>query len=153
MNEIAKVCFACEWQRCNHVFVSYIDLQQHVLAHLSTVTRSSDKSFKCEWDLCDYECDNSEVLNRHVGFHVYMTNLKTTGEQLLQKKVLPPCINNSRRRNLIPDTESRYVCNWKDCNCTFDMPQEFFDHTRFHCIHELEINKVGHRNQTVQCKW
>lgn len=147
------VYFGCEWQRCHQVFESYIELQQHVSGHLNAVGMDGDGTLKCDWDLCHFECVHQEILNRHVNFHVYMTKLKTTGEQLLQKKVLPPCINNSRRRNLVPNIDSKYVCNWKDCNYTFEMPQEYFDHARSHCIHEIEINKQGHRNQTVQCKW
>lgn len=145
--------FGCEWQRCHEVFESYIELQQHVTGHLNATGIDGDDTLKCDWDLCDFECVQHEIFSRHVGFHVYMTKLKTIGEQLLQKKVLPPCINDSRRRNLIPNTDSKYVCNWKDCNYTFEMTQDYFDHARSHCIHEIEINKQGHRNQTVQCKW
>lgn len=149
---MAKVYFGCEWQRCHEVFEDHIDLQQHVFSHLISV-EADDALMKCDWDLCDYECDDFEILQRHVGYHVYMTKLKTIGEQLLQRKLLPPCINDSRRRNLIPSTEARYVCNWKDCNFSFDMVHEYFDHARSHCIHEIEINKQGHRNQAVQCRW
>lgn len=123
-----------------------------MFSHLESVVIDND-TFKCDWDLCDYECKCMEILQRHVGYHVYMTKLKTIGEQLLHKKLLPPCINDSQRRNLIPNTESKYVCNWKDCSFTFDMIQDYFDHTRSHCIHELEMNKQGHRNTMVQCKW
>lgn len=91
---------------------------------------------------------------RHVLYHVYLTNLKTLGEQLLLKKEpLPACANDSRRRNLIPDVNSKYVCMWCDCKYCFELTQEYFDHVKSHCLHEIEIHKKGNRNKMVQCKW
>lgn len=149
---ITKVYLACEWQRCNLVFETYHELQLHTCAHLKTSHRIGG-AFKCEWDLCDFEQSDGVVFKRHVLYHVYMTNLKTTGEQLLDKRPMPPCLNDSRRRNLIPDIESKYVCMWRDCTYTFELAQDYFDHARNHCIYEIDVNKQGNRNTMVQCKW
>lgn len=131
------------------MFETHTEFRDHVLNHLPL----NEEVFKCEWDLCDAEYDNFVVFQRHVGFHVYMTRLKTVGEQLLYKRPMPPCLNPSRSRNLIPSTDSKYVCMWKDCSYTFDMVEDYYDHARNHCVHELEINKQGNRNRPVQCQW
>lgn len=140
--------FACEWQRCNRMFDKHPDFRSHVLCHLH-----ADNELKCDWDLCDFECDDFVILKRHLGYHVYMTKLKTIGEQLLLKRPMPPCLIPSRSRNIIPNTDARYVCMWQDCSYTFDMVEDYHDHARSHCVHELEINKQGNRNKHVQCKW
>lgn len=120
---------------------------------MNSLSSRDNEIVKCEWDLCGYENENFINFKRHVGYHVYITKLKTIGEQLLHTKLLPPCINDSRRRNIVPDTESKYVCMWKGCSYTFDMIQDYFEHAKFHCVHELEINKQGNRNKSVQCQW
>lgn len=150
---ITKINFGCEWQRCNRVFETYELFQSHVLTHASTVTTNEEHLYLCDWDLCDFEIENSVVFKRHVGYHTYMTKLKTNGDQLLQKKILPACINDSRRRNCVPDSSEKYLCMWADCNYSFDMIEEYFEHAKLHCIHELELNKLGNRNQTVKCQW
>lgn len=139
----------CEWQRCNRMFDDHVEFREHVLAHL----QPTGDVFKCEWDLCGIECDDFTVFRRHVGYHCYMTRLKTTGEQLLSKRPMPACLISSRGRNLIPATDSKYVCMWKDCSYKFDMVEDFFTHAYSHCVHELEFNKQGNRNKPVQCKW
>lgn len=141
--------YGCEWQRCNRMFEKHPEFRHHVLGHL----QSDHKLFNCDWDLCDFECVDFVVFKRHVGYHVYMTKLKTVGEQLLIKRPMPPCLIPSRSRNLIPNTDSKYVCMWQDCSYVFDMIEDYYDHARSHCVHELEINKQGNRNKQVQCKW
>lgn len=152
---ITKVLFGCEWQRCNRLFETHPEFQHHVFEHVQAATAGAvpDDEFKCDWDLCDFECDDLVIFKRHVGYHVYMTKLKTVGEQLLLKRPMPACLIPSRSRNLIPNTDARYVCMWQNCSYTFDMIEDYFEHTRSHCVHELEINKQGNRNKQVQCKW
>lgn len=146
---VTQVLFCCEWQRCNRPFEKHTEFREHVLGHLQT----NDDLFKCEWDLCDFDTDDIVKFKRHVGYHVYMTRLKNTGEQLLHRRPMPPCLISSRGRNLIPPVESKYVCMWKDCTYVFDMVEDFYDHTKSHCIYELEFNKQGIRNKPVQCQW
>lgn len=146
---MTKVLSCCEWERCNRLFECHGEFREHVSSHLN----STGEPFKCEWDLCGIECDDFVIYQRHVGYHVYMTKLKTGGEQLLHKRTMPACQISSRNRNLIPSTDTKYVCMWRDCSYRFDMIEDFFDHARSHCIHELEINKDGKKNQPVQCQW
>lgn len=141
--------YGCEWGRCNRMFEKHSEFRNHVFGHL----QFDSNELKCDWDLCGFECDDSIQYKRHVGYHVYMTKLKTVGEQLLLKKPMPACLIPSRSRNLIPNTDGRYVCMWLDCSYTFDMVEDYYDHARSHCVHELEINKQGNRNKQVQCKW
>lgn len=151
---ITKVLYGCEWQRCNRLFETHPDFRHHVLEHVqATAAASPDAEYKCDWDLCDFDCDDLVIFKRHVGYHVYMTRLKTVGEQLLTKRPMPACLIPSRNRNVIPNTDARYVCMWQNCSYTFDMVEDYFEHTRSHCVHELEINKQGIRNKPVQCKW
>lgn len=131
------------------MFELHSEFHQHVLAHLQL----EPTTLKCEWDLCDFESDDCAIFQRHVGHHVYMTKLKTVGEQLLHKRPMPPCLITSRTRNLIPNTDTKYVCMWLDCTYTFDMVEDYYEHARSHCVHELEINKQGNRNKHVQCRW
>lgn len=146
--------YGCEWQRCNRLFDTYPEFQHHVLEHLpASAAAAMDIDFKCDWDLCGFECNDLVLFKRHVGYHTYMTKLKTVGEQLLLKRPMPACLIPSRSRNLIPNTDTRYVCMWQNCSYTFDMIEDYFEHTRSHCVHELEINKQGNRNRQVQCKW
>lgn len=156
---ITKVLYGCEWQRCNRLFETHPEFRHHVLEHVQASAASAvaaafpDAEFKCDWDLCDFDSDDLVIFKRHVGYHVYMTKLKTVGEQLLAKRPMPACLISSRSRNLIPSTDTRYVCMWQNCSYTFDMIEDYFEHTRSHCVHELEINKQGNRNKQVQCKW
>lgn len=152
-NKSLKIYFACEWQRCNSLVESYADLQLHLTQHVDAL-QAEDFVYKCAWDLCKYESTTFVSFKRHVLFHVYITNLKTLGEQLLLRRdPLPPCVNDSRQRNMIGDTESAYVCMWRDCNFRFDYIQEYFDHASSHCVHEIEMHKVGKKNPSVQCQW
>ncbi|XP_055327012.1 histone H4 transcription factor [Sitodiplosis mosellana] len=146
---VAQVLSSCEWQRCNRLFEKHSELFEHVVGHLPTI----GDHFKCEWDLCDHVIDDVVKFKRHVGCHIYMTRLKTTGERLLHKRPMPPCMISSRGRNCIPSVDSKYICMWKDCSYTFDMVEDFYEHTRSHCVHELEFNKQGNRNKPVQCQW
>lgn len=149
----AKIYFVCEWQKCNKLVDSYVELQTHVKHHLNQI-EDDGNSYECEWDLCMHETNDVTNYRRHVLYHVYMTNLKTLGEQLLLKKEpLPACIIDSRRRNLIPDTDTKYVCQWRDCRYAFEFIQDYFDHARCHCVHEVETHRENNRNQTVQCLW
>lgn len=136
---------------------NYAELQAHVELHLNHIEEVTDDGhlYECEWDLCVYETNELAILRRHALIHVYMTNLKTLGEQLLLKKEpLPACMNDSRRRNLIRDTEAiRYMCQWQECHYSFELIQDYFDHVRGHCIHEIETHKEDNRNQVVQCHW
>lgn len=144
----------CEWKRCNRMFNEHVEFREHVLTH-SLAAQSDTDAFKCLWDLCDFESDDFVIFQRHIGYHAYMTKLKVTGEQLLDKRPMPPCLipATARSRNVIPNTDLKYICMWRDCSYTFDMVEDYFDHTRSHCVHELEINKQGNRNRQVQCKW
>lgn len=135
-------------------------MQQHVHHHLDSINFNEDddinsaENYECDWDLCDYETNNKKAFRRHVLYHVYHTNVKTLGEQLLLKKdPLPACMNDSRRRNIIPATESDYVCMWRECKFKFDLIQEYYEHSHNHCIHELSLSKVKNRNRKVQCQW
>lgn len=131
---------------------SYDELQAHMKLHLQELP--IEESYDCEWDLCKYDTNDLTIFKRHVLHHVYMTNLKTQGEQLLLKKEpLPACMNDSRRRNMIRDTETKYLCLWQECRYEFEFIQDYFDHMRGHCIHEIETHKENNRNRTVQCRW
>lgn len=152
----AKIYFACEWQKCNELIDTYAELQAHIKVHLQHVEESTEDghSYECEWDLCVYETNDLRTFKRHALYHVYMTNLKTLGEQLLLKKEpLPACMNDSRRRNMIRDTDTKYLCQWQECRYRFEFIQDYFDHVRGHCIHEIQTHKENNRNQTVQCHW
>lgn len=134
---------------------TYAELQAHAKEHLDNLdTADIGHLYECDWDLCVYETTDLTIFKRHVLYHVYITNLKTLGEQLLLKKEpLPACMNDSRRRNMIGDTESTYLCLWRDCRYKFEFIQDYFDHVRGHCIHELITHKKNNRNQLVQCLW
>lgn len=148
----AKICLACEWAKCSQIIETYADIQSHVKQHLPAVAREG--LFTCEWDLCSFETESQPVFRRHVLYHAYMSNLKSLGEQLLLKKEpLPACINDSRRRNAIPKAEHQLICQWEECTYKFELVQDFFDHARGHCIHELELSKEKNRNNFVQCRW
>lgn len=149
-----KIYFACEWQKCNELIDSYAELQAHVKLHLEHIEEDDGHSYECEWDLCVHETNDLANFTRHVLYHVYMTNLKTLGEQLLLKKEpLPACIHDSRRRNLIRDTDTKYLCHWEECRYGFEFIQDYFDHVRGHCIHQIETHKKNNRNQMVRCHW
>lgn len=148
----AKICLACEWGKCSSIIEKYVDFQSHIKSHLNKIEK--ENAFECEWDLCSFETDSKLIFTRHVLYHAYITNLKSIGEQLLIKKEpLPACINDSRRRNVIPKTDNKYLCHWEDCTYKFELIQDYFDHARGHCIHELETNKTKNRNNFVQCRW
>lgn len=153
----AKVCLGCEWGKCSSVIENYSDFQLHMKEHLTKI--QSIDSFVCQWNLCQWdlgplETNSIKIFHRHVLYHAYMTNLKSIGEQLLLKKEpLPACMNDSRRRNIIPNTDNKYNCLWIDCTFTFELIQHYYDHARGHCIHELEMNKDKNRNNFVQCRW
>lgn len=139
---------------------TYSCLIEHIQGHLKSISLDDniaediDQFHACEWDLCNFNTNDKQTLIRHVLYHGYHTHLKTLGEQLLEKKdPLPPCMNDSVRRNLIPATDSIYVCMWRKCKYKLDAVHEYFDHARNHCIHELATHKVRNRNMTVQCKW
>lgn len=152
----AKIYYACEWQKCTELVDTYAELQSHVKQHLDQIETTDDdiQLYECEWDLCGYETNDLIVFHRHALYHVYMTNLKTLGEQLLLKKEpLPACINDSRRRNMIRDCDDKYTCQWYECRYVFEFIQDYFDHVRGHCIHEIETHKHNNRNQIVQCHW
>lgn len=109
--------------------------------------------YDCHWDLCNYKTNDKTELTIHIGFHVYHTNLKNIGECYLQSKDnLPPCVLDSRCRNLIPDETISHECKWEDCTKTFLKINDFMDHVREHGTHEAKFKRQN-RNNAMTCRW
>lgn len=146
--------FVCEWQKCHAALDTYTDLVEHVSGHSRAMIVGIQPPFHCKWDLCGFVSDNGKLFTSHLAYHSYHTHIKTLGEQLLlEKNPLPPCENDSRRRNEIPAVQSEYLCMWKDCEYRLATVQEYFNHVRGHCEFEMKMQRTSGRNAQVQCEW
>lgn len=154
-----KINPACEWAKCSAKLKDYVQLQEHVTEHIATVTPTEDEDnqYECLWDLCNYSTDDHKLFRIHVHYHIYHTHLKTTGETLLMKKKLPPCLIDSRRRNYIPDILHEYLCQWQGCTRKYEKVYEFFDHLRQHCRFDWSLEQKHRRNianvRQMKCGW
>lgn len=68
------------------------------------------------------------------------------------KDNLPPCVLDSRCRNLIPDETLSYECKWEDCSRTFLKINDFMDHIRDHGTHEAKFRRQNEKNAMI-CRW
>lgn len=141
----------CEWKRCRHESINLREFRLHVDDHIANIT--PQETYDCHWDLCNYKCNDKTEMIIHIGFHVYHTNLKNIGECYLQSKDnLPPCVLDSRCRNLIPDENMSHECKWEDCDQTFLKINDFMDHVRDHGTHEARFRKQNAKN-AMMCRW
>lgn len=141
----------CEWKRCRFESKNLNEFRAHVDQHIENIT--PQETYDCHWDLCNYKTNDITEMTIHIGFHVYHTNLKNVGECYLQSKDnLPPCVLDSRCRNLIPDETISHECKWEDCSKKFLKINEFMDHVREHGVVEAKFRRKNDNN-LMWCRW
>lgn len=153
-----KVSLACEWKHCVIKCNTFSEFQVHVDTHLEDVAASACElsDLECHWDLCNFIGKTNKELRMHIYYHIYHTNLKTLGEQqLLQKKPLPPCIRDSRRRNCVPEIRGDYLCQWLDCTFKFERIYDLFAHSRLHREFESSLRRKyeSPTARMIKCQW
>ncbi|XP_037043069.1 histone H4 transcription factor [Bradysia coprophila] len=149
--EKLNINILCEWKRCRYESINLTEFRLHVDDHIANIT--PQETYDCHWDLCNYKTNDKTEMIIHIGFHVYHTNLKNIGECYLQSKDnLPPCVLDSRCRNLIPDENMSHECKWEDCDRTFLKISDFMDHVRDHGAHEAKFRKQNAKNAMI-CRW
>ncbi|KAJ6633485.1 Histone H4 transcription factor [Pseudolycoriella hygida] len=140
----------CEWKRCRFEAENLNEFRSHVDEHIANIT--PQETYDCYWDLCNYKTKDMTEITIHIGFHVYHTNLKNIGECYLQSKDnLPPCVLDSRCRNLIPDEAISYECKWENCDRKFLKINDFMDHIRGHGAHEAKFKRQNENK--MFCRW
>lgn len=149
-----ELYLVCEWQKCHEALDTYQQLIDHVASHITDLIAKNWDPLECQWDLCDFETIDAKLLRSHCLYHTYHTRIKTAGEQmLLGKNPLPACVNDSRRRNIIADVKSDYLCMWKGCEFRFGSIQDYYDHVQGHCRFEMQMQRENRRNGIVNCEW
>lgn len=150
-----KVNLVCEWQRCNLVFNDFQSLREHVQSHHihDLHPGTGDGLYQCCWDLCSFEAVEEAEFRRHALHHMYHSHLKSVGEALLLRKPVPPCVLDSRRRNVIPELPVDWICMWADCNNNcfqqmFDFTQHLLAHVKFDASMRRDT-----KNEHLKCFW
>lgn len=149
----------CEWQRCNQIFDTFVLIREHVQSHhINDLLPSSGNGlmYQCCWDLCSFEAVEESEFRRHALHHLYHSHLKSIGEALLLRKTVPPCVLDSRRRNIIPEVPVDWMCLWSDCkdNCFLQL-YDFIHHLQAHVKFEASMRRKHDpkEDQQLKCEW
>lgn len=106
----------------------------------------------CKWNLCQYESPDAKSLRRHLSFHAYHTRIKTEGANLCHTVKLPVCKMSSEHRNVIPEIETDYFCQWDECPESFVSIQNYFDHVALHVLLAYSASPTKATTE-VACQW
>ncbi|XP_005143560.3 histone H4 transcription factor [Melopsittacus undulatus] len=151
----------CEWELCSYVASQMEEFCQHVAQHLQQHLAQERRDemdpleeYTCLWQECGFcSLESSADLTRHVYFHCYHTKLKQWGLQALQSQSdVSHCQLDFQSRNIIPEIQENFLCQWEYCERSFDNPEWFYRHVEDHSFCS-EYKAKGKENHVVLCGW
>ncbi|KAF0029976.1 hypothetical protein F2P81_016707 [Scophthalmus maximus] len=149
----------CEWASCNFKGHTMEELSDHMSLHLKDYLGDKDAleeldEYACLWNGCEFLSMGSPVeLEVHAFFHNYHGKLKFVGSQLLKSRpALPSCNQGLHSNNLVPEGSAGYVCQWEQCDSTFNNPEWFYRHVDNH-IESAEQQSFSQQQQALFCHW
>ncbi|RVE64908.1 hypothetical protein OJAV_G00131040 [Oryzias javanicus] len=149
----------CEWASCGFKGHTMEDLSDHMSGHLNEYLGDNDAleeldEFACLWNACEFLSMGSPAeLEVHAYFHNYHSKLKFVGSQLLKSRPdLPSCNQGVHSNNLLPEGSDGYVCQWEQCDSTFNNPEWFYRHVNNH-VENTELQTLSQQQQALFCNW
>ncbi|MBN3309516.1 HINFP factor, partial [Amia calva] len=108
----------------------------------------------CLWQDCGFcSVDSPGELVRHVYFHCYHTKLKQWGQSVLQGQPdLGTCTLDLQNRNIVPDIQENFLCQWEHCEASFENPEWFYRHVEMHGLC-MELKSNGKEEPAMHCGW
>ncbi|KAI6080000.1 Histone H4 transcription factor-like isoform X2 [Aix galericulata] len=152
----SEMILPCEWEECLFVGKCMEEYCDHVAGHLKEYLQhplETAEQYRCWWRNCEFRAKDPRELITHVNFHSYHTKLKFVGSQLRAlHRELPACLLTSRSWHQLPQTSVEFVCNWENCNVTFNNPEWFYQHVAHHA-YATEEKTVTFQKKAVYCHW
>nr|XP_038029071.1 histone H4 transcription factor-like isoform X2 [Anas platyrhynchos] len=152
----SEMILPCEWEECLFVGKRMEEFCDHVAGHLKEYLQhplETAEHYRCWWRNCEFGAKDPRELITHVNFHSYHTKLKFVGSRLRAlHRDLPACLLTSRSWHQLPQTSEEFVCNWENCNVTFNNPEWFYQHVAHHA-YATEEKTVTDQKKAVYCHW
>ncbi|XP_071884757.1 histone H4 transcription factor isoform X4 [Anas platyrhynchos] len=152
----SEMILPCEWEECLFVGKCMEEFCDHVAGHLKEYLQhplETAEHYRCWWRNCEFGAKDPRELITHVNFHSYHTKLKFVGSRLRAlHRDLPACLLTSRSWHQLPQTSEEFVCNWENCNVTFNNPEWFYQHVAHHA-YATEEKTVTDQKKAVYCHW
>lgn len=149
----------CEWDSCSFSGHTMEELSDHMSLHLKDYLGENDAleeldEYACLWKECDFLSMGSRAeLELHAYFHNYHGKLKFVGSQLVKSRPdLPSCSQGSQGSNPLPEGLDGCVCQWEQCDCTFNNPEWFYRHVDNH-VESAEQESLSQQEQSFFCHW
>lgn len=150
----------CEWDSCSFRGHTMEELSDHMSLHLKDYLGDKDAleeldEYACLWKGCEFLSMGSPAeLEVHAYFHNYHGKLKFVGSQLLKSRPdLPSCNQDSHSNNLVPEGLDAYICQWEQCDCTFNNPEWFYRHVDNHVESAEPESLSQQQQQALFCHW
>nr|XP_013036863.2 histone H4 transcription factor-like isoform X2 [Anser cygnoides] len=152
----SEMILPCEWEECFFVGKCMEEFCDHIAEHLKEYLHhplETTEQYRCWWRNCEFGAKDPRELITHVNFHSYHTKLKFVGSRLWAlHHDLPACLLTSRSWHQLPQTSEEFVCNWENCNVTFNNPEWFYQHVAHHA-YAAEEETVTDQKKAVYCHW
>ncbi|XP_039352969.1 histone H4 transcription factor-like isoform X2 [Mauremys reevesii] len=153
----SELILLCEWEECLFVGKCMEEFCDHVAEHLKEYRQhplERTEQYHCWWRNCEFLATGPRELVTHVNFHSYHTKLKFLGSQLrASHQDWPACSQNSHNQNQIPRISEMYVCQWENCDVTYNNPEWFYRHVAMHAYSTEKENISNNKKAICCCHW
>uniref|UniRef100_A0A8C0IVN7 C2H2-type domain-containing protein n=1 Tax=Chelonoidis abingdonii TaxID=106734 RepID=A0A8C0IVN7_CHEAB len=148
----SELILLCEWEECLFVGKCMEEFCDHVAEHLKEYRQHPLEKTEVETQFLELGLNSGLVT--HVHFHSYHTKLKFLGSQLrASHQDWPACSQNSHNRNQIPRISEMYVCQWENCDVTYNNPEWFYWHVAMHAYSTEKENISNNKKAICCCHW
>ncbi|KAL3282381.1 hypothetical protein HHI36_005566 [Cryptolaemus montrouzieri] len=148
--KIIKLCdetrvLVCKYQGCSEEFRDYYKFNQHLVSHIKNEEDGFQENFFCKFGNCDFRPTSMLHAIQHISLHGYHENLMDLGKLVASRDSLPDChLENCFGYPLLVES---YVCEWKDCDMTFETICDFIVHVKMH------VNGNPGTAANINCGW
>ncbi|XP_065433744.1 histone H4 transcription factor-like isoform X1 [Chrysemys picta bellii] len=153
----SELILLCEWEECLFVGKCMEEFCDHIAEHLKEYQQhplERTEQYHCWWRNCEFLATGPRELVTHVNFHSYHTKLKFLGSQLrASHQDWPACSQNSYNQNQIPRISEMYVCQWENCDVTYNNPEWFYRHVAMHAYSTEKENISSNKKAICCCLW
>ncbi|XP_026506969.1 histone H4 transcription factor-like isoform X2 [Terrapene carolina triunguis] len=153
----SELILLCEWEECLFVGKCMEEFCDHIAEHLKEYRQhplERTEQYHCWWRNCEFLATGPRELVTHVNFHSYHTKLKFLGSQLrASHQDWPACSQNSHNQNQIPRISEMYVCQWENCDVTYNNPEWFYRHVAMHAYSTKKENISSNKKAICCCHW
>ncbi|XP_037937226.1 histone H4 transcription factor [Teleopsis dalmanni] len=156
IKEVMESVLSCLWSRCKYICENLLDLSKHIETHLElNESQTENSDYNCSWTGCNYSTVHLDRLRKHVFYHGYYNFLLLRGKYECEKRLdIPKCHVSEKVFDLIPEVITNYLCEWTDCERSFESIIEYQDHVIKHVIFECDIVKTGNGAAlNMHCGW